>query len=367
MPRLDLTLNDPRDVAAKARQRVGGVEHLGEAGIGADRAGVTDLPAALRIEGSAVEEDLDDAVVVGGQHREHAALRLTLGVAGEVGLTELLEQVSVRLGVCVLGTRLPGVLAATTLLGHRRIEARGVDVDAALPGDLLRELEREAERVVQAERDVATQDLRLAQLRDLLVEDREAVAHGLAEVLLLAHHDARDEVTVALELGIGVDHHADRLIDHRRHHELLAAEQERVAHRAADDPPEHVAAVFVRRKDAVVHEDHARPSVLRHDPEAHVAVLGGADARAGGPLRLVDERHHDVGLPDRVDALQHDEVALEASAGVDARLGQRDHLAARELVVLHEHEVPDLRIALVAAMRRTTGRAEAIAHVVEDL
>ena len=308
---LDLALHDARDVAAKTRQRVGGVGHLGEASVGADRARVADLAAALRVERSAVEEDLDDAVVVRGQHREHATFRLALDVAREVGLTELLEQLSVRVGVRVLGARLPRVLAAAALLGHRRIEARGVDVDAALGRDLLGELEREAERVVQAERDIPAEHLRLAQLRDLLVEDREAVAHRLAEVLLLADHDARDEVAVALEVGIRVAHHPDRLIDHRRHHELLAAEQVRVTHRAADDPPEHVATVLVRGEHAVVHEDRARPCVLRHDPEAHVAVLGGAEARARHPLRLVDERHHDVGLPDRVDALQHDEVALE--------------------------------------------------------
>ena len=144
-------------------------------------------------------------------------------------------------------------------------------------------------------------------------------------------------------------------------------EQVRVTDRAADDAPQHVAAVLVRREHAVVHEDRARPRVLRHDAQAHVAVVAGADARPGRPLRLVEQRHHEIGLPDRVDALQHDEVALEARAGVDARLRERHHLPARQLVVLHEHEVPDLGVALVAAERGTARRAEAVTEVVEDL
>ncbi len=160
-PRLDLAFDDAGDVAAEPGQRVRGVVDLGEAGVGADRAGVADLAARLRVEGSAVEEDLDDAVLVGGEHREDATLRLALDVAGELGLAELLEQLAVRVGVRMLGARLAGVLAAAALLGHRRVEARGVDVDAALGRDLGGQLEREAERVVQAKRDIPREHLRL--------------------------------------------------------------------------------------------------------------------------------------------------------------------------------------------------------------
>jgi hypothetical protein len=106
---------------------------------------------------------------------------------------------------------------------------------------------------VQPERHVATQHLRLAELVDLLVEDREAVLHRLPEALLLADDHAGDEVAIALEIGVGVAHDLDRALDHRRHHELLAAEEERVTYRTTDDPPQHIAAVLVRGKHAIVH------------------------------------------------------------------------------------------------------------------
>ena len=62
-----------------------------------------------------------------------------------------------------------------------------------------------------------------------------------------------------------------------------------------------------------------------------------------------------------VDALQHREVALEPGAGVDARLRQR-HAASPSgcCVELHEHEVPDLDVAVLAAVPgRRRGRARA--------
>ena len=77
----DVALDDAREVAAQTGQGERGVEHLGPAGVGDDRAGVADLATRLGVERRAVEEDLDGAgrVAVGGvaaEHREHPALRL---------------------------------------------------------------------------------------------------------------------------------------------------------------------------------------------------------------------------------------------------------------------------------------------------
>src|SRR3546814_3614082 len=51
-----------------------------------------------------------------------------------------------------------------------------------------------------------------------------------------------------------------------------------------------------------------------------------------------------------MDALQHRRNALQPHAGVDARPRQVDARAARLLIVLHEHQVPDLDEA-VAVLR----------------
>ncbi len=70
-----------------------------------------------------------------------------------------------------------------------------------------------------------------------------------------------------------------------------------------------------------------------------------------------------------VHALQHGGDALQAHAGVDGGLGQgQARTAVVELLVLHEHEVPDLDEAVAVLIGRA-GRAarDGLAVVVEDL
>ena len=56
----DRALDDARRVAPQVGQGERRVEDLGRAGLGADRAAVADLAAALGVERRAVEEDLDE-------------------------------------------------------------------------------------------------------------------------------------------------------------------------------------------------------------------------------------------------------------------------------------------------------------------
>ena len=148
--------------------------------------------------------------------------------------------------------------------------------------------------------------------------------------------------------------------DERGRDEVFGAEQERVAHRAADDAPQHVAALLVGRHDTVGDEERHGATVLGEDAQRHVAR--GARERAvgdaGDGLGRGDERPEDVDVPHRGRVLQDREVALEPGAGVDARLRQRHQLAVGLGVVLHEDEVPDLDVAvLVAGGSGRRGRA----------
>ena len=130
------------------------------------------------------------------------------------------------------------------------------------------------------------------------------------------------------------------------------------------DPPEHVAPVLVRREDAVGHEHRTRSSVLGEHPQAEavgVVVVAGAVLPAGGAAGGLDDRRHQVGLPDGVDTLDEGQDPFEAGAGVDRRPGQGRPGAVGRLVELHEDEVPELHepVALRIAQRpaaRTEGR-----------
>jgi hypothetical protein len=89
---------------------------------------------------------------------------------------------------------------------------------------------------------------------------------------------------------------------------------------------------------------------------------------AGLARRRLDQRLEQVDLVVRVHVLQHCRDALQAHAGVDAGFGERREDAFRVPVILHEHEVPDLDVAVAVRLRgsrRAAGDARAV--VVEDL
>ena len=104
------------------------------------------------------------------------------------------------------------------------------------------------------------------------VEQLEAARQRLAEALLLAAHDAEHELVLLHDLGVRPAHDVDGRVDQRGRDELLGAEQERVTHRAPDDAAQHVAALLVRRHDAVGDEERHRATVLGEDAQRHVGA-----------------------------------------------------------------------------------------------
>jgi hypothetical protein len=365
-----------------------------------DAALVGELAAALGVEGGAVEhhlhvvaladradvgapdEQTDDArlgrhLVVPGERRgarrvEHRPVGRQIGVTGPAGL----------------GRRL-GTLA---LLAHQPAEAGLVHRDALLLRHLERQLDREAIRVVKLERLRARQAPTalgpltarcvgrwLAERRgvlqcllDELVEDRRARAQRLAERLLLGVGDGADALEPACHLGIGGGH---RVAAHRQQlgqHRVVDAQQAHRANGAPQQPPEHVPARLVARRDTVADQHEGAAHVVGDHPQPYVVRMLAAvllAGQVGGPAQHGEDL---VDLVEVVDALQQEGDALEPHAGVDVlgrqvakdrEVGLAGALAAD---VLHEDEVPELEIA-VARTLDVALRAELRAAVDEDL
>ena len=272
-----------------------------------------------------------------------------------------------RLGRRLAGA-LPGLARLRLLLLHRRVEAGGVDRDAARAQRVLGQIEREAEGVVELERGVAGQRVALLELARRVLEQADALRQRPLEARLLEVQRLGDERLRPLQLVVGVAH-----LVHERGHEpvhqrLGRAEQVRVAHGAAHDAAEHVAAALVGGQHAVGDEEARRAQVVGDD-----AVRGLVLARRRHASRRDgrgDQRLEQVDLVVVVRALQHGGDALQPHAGVDRVLGQIDALAfGVELLVLHEHEVPDLDEAVAVGIRWSRRRAagDLVAVVVEDL
>ena len=169
---------------------------------------------------------------------------------------------------------------------------------------------------------------------------------------------------VAAQLGIGVAHHAVEVRDQPVEERLLLPELVAVADRAADDPAQHVAAALAAGDHAVDDQERARADVIGDHAQAGRQVV----LRAGLAHRGADQVLEEVDLVVGVHVLQHRRQPLEAHAGVDRRLRQRVQHALVVAVELHEHEIPDLDVAVALGFRRS-GRAapDLGAVVVEDL
>ena len=138
-----------------------------------------------------------------------------------------------------------------------------------------------------------------------------------------------------------------------------------MAHGAAHDAAQHIAATLIGRQHAIGHQEGRTAEVVRHDAVA--GAEGAVGVLPGGFRAGQDQGAQRVGVVVVVFALQDGSEAFEPHAGVYRRAGQRDTGAGGTFLELHEHEVPDFDEA-VPVLIRATGRAarDVVAVIVED-
>ena len=242
---------------------------------------------------------------------------------------------------------------ADALLLHQRLEALLVDAEAALGGELEREVEREAERVVELERLVGADALGagVARLRDHLVEHLQARLERAVERLLLGAQPHVDRVGLLEQLGVVLAHRLAHDLGVARQEAGLDADPAALDDRAPHQAAQHVAAVLVGRDDAVGDQERHPARVVGEHAQRTIDLGAGPGALAAQLLPEADQRHELVGVEDARDALQDRGEAVEAEPGVDVLRRQRRQHVDRVLLELHEDEVPVLQEALVLAAR----------------
>ena len=251
---------------------------------------------------------------------------------------------------------------------HRGLEARLVDEKAALLGHLRRQVHGEAERVVEEEGRVAAEHVRRFELVELLVEVLDAPLQRLRERRLLLRQDLDDRRQLLAELRVVVPEVARRQRRREARHEarLGAERRQAVAHRAAQDAPEHVAAALVRRPRAVGDREGQAAHVVRDGPVGRVPVVLGPvvvaeEAPVGrGPLGQLRQRRREESR-ERVRVVvgrhlvQNSHQTLQPQARVDVlRREGRQLLRLAVALELDEDQIPDLddrRVVHVHQMR----------------
>ena len=228
--------------------------------------------------------------------------------------------------------------------------------EPTLAGEVLREIERDTERVVEAEHRVARHDRsagRLDAVQQFLEAGQPAREHRIEPVLLGAD-GTNDRVALADELRIARAHLAHDDVDECVQERLAETELLPVTHRSPHDLAQHVATPLVRRQDAVRDEERHRPQMIGHDPHRDVRVVERSRRAGVGAAGAIRDRPQDrlekVRLVGRQLALNDRRDPLEAHARVDRLRGQRRQRAAFAAIELHEHVVPDLDVPFAVAL-----------------
>ncbi len=369
----------------ETRHRLLHVEHLGLEAVADDHAVVGILTARLREQCGLGEHELGD-LTLARLHRwrtvdddaEHLALVHERVVANERGLAESAQLlVDGEIGALAL-LRLRVSLCAVALLLHERREHVAVDRNASFLGDLERQLHGEPVGVVEQERGISVNARRRAGLRlghcglDGAVQDLNAARERAQEGLLLGVRDARDEVEVLGDLGVGVLHGVARHWEELSEAWAVHAEQAHRQRHAPQQATQDVPAALVGRRHAVSDQHEPAADVIGDDAQAHVVVNYRAVRLTGEFGGAIEHRANLVDLVHVLHALLDERDALEAHARIDVLLRQVAHDREVELrlhvgdLVLHEHEVPDLHVAVVVG-RRAAVNTVLGAEVEEDL
>ena len=330
-------------------------------------ADVAHLAAGFCIERCLVEHDNAGIAVLQNLHRrailvegnDAAAVDFKCLVAFELGLAAVIGNTCRHLEL----RRRTRLLA---LFIHRRLVAGNVDRLAALARHVGGEVDREAEGVVQREHGFAVKQVALARQRG--VKDLHAVFQGLGKALFLGEQGFFHPLCVRREFRISAAHHQHQILDQFVEERLGLPELVSVAQGTADDPAQHIPAAVIGRNHAVDDQERAGADVVGNHLERWLRqVLDAALFSINFARRRLDQILEQVNLVIRMHMLQHCRNPLQAHAGIDTGLGQARHVAVGLTVELHEHQVPDLDVAVTVGIGRT-GRAagNVRAMVVED-
>ena len=239
------------------------VDDRGAARVGLDVAGVGDLAATFGVERRLAQLHGDAAITNIGE-RTDARPDVVVVVADELGHEPGLARERGHLVHVDAATLASGAAGALALRLHQLGKAGLIDGEILLGDELLRQLEREAIRVVQQEGVSSGQRGAAlgADARDALFELRGAGLEGAQKALLLTAEDADDVVAVLDELGIDIAELRDHKIGEALEDRALDAETMAVRDGAANDAAQDVPARFVGGQHAVGGEERHRAAVV---------------------------------------------------------------------------------------------------------
>ena len=235
------------------------------------------------------------------------------------------------------------------LLLHGVGERRDIDADAARPQRVLGEVERKAVGVVQRERGHAVEHVAFLERLARLVEDRQATLERAAEAGFFELQRLGDHRVGAIQFRKGQSHLAHQHRHEAPHQRVFGAEQFGVAHAAAHDAAQYIAATLVRRQHTFGDQERRRAQMVGDDAMRRLLLAIRIDAGEIGDG--LDQRLEQVDVVVAVDALENCGDALEPHAGIDREPGKVDARIGVDLLELHEDEIPEFKVTVAVLLR----------------
>ena len=132
----------------------------------------------------------------------------------------------------------------------------------------------------------------------LFIELAQADVDGMGEALLFVANHASHASDAFQQFGISLAHLFGHLLRHLEKEWPLQPQHSPVAHGAANDLPQHVAAAFVRWHHSVADQERRGAAVVGDDTQGSVGLRRRAICLAGKLAGKVDQRTEKVRFVD---------------------------------------------------------------------
>ncbi|MNI04731.1 hypothetical protein D3C73_576610 [compost metagenome] len=179
------------------------------------------------------------------------------------------------------------------------------------------------------------------------------------------------DVFAVLDYGRVVDpHHFAYGFGKAEQEWTVQAQRLAVAHCAAEQTADNIAAAFIGRKHAVTHGKRYRTDVVGNDLQRNILLQIVLVGDTGKLRRLLNNRLEQISVKVRVHILQNRRETLQTGTGINILVRKRRIAAVFVVVELREYEVPHFEPAFIfpARIHFRIGQVAAVgfAAVIED-
>ena len=343
-----------------------GVGNVQVKGFVGKNTGVTDLTAALAVEGGVIKNN--GAVTLGyfvhGHIVNEDGKNLCVGfkciITNKVGCGNVFEHIAgsicptADVGACFASTNL--------LLLHKLGEACFVDSKTCFLCDLASQVNGEAVGIVKLEYILARKGGEVVALCifNNLVEDGETCIDGCIESFFF-HRDHLENVILLFgKLGVCALGFTDSDYAKFGQEGAVDAKELTVTASATENAAQNVAATLVGGDNAVGDHKGSGTDVVGNNTNGNIGVLIDAVFLACDSTNVVKHLANGVNLKHVVNALHYASETLKTHAGIDVLLCELGVGAIPHVVELSEYVVPNFHKAVAVTTGLAIGRATAI-------